>query len=68
MLEIQASPGKGPKKNPEEEEHDLLHSEENPLVAKSDEADPLNDRTPAGDMGPEDHENKRGSTKDEASY
>ena len=33
---------------------------ENPLVERFDEADPLNDRTPAGDSGPEDAEKKKG--------
>jgi hypothetical protein len=34
--------------------------EENPLLEKFDEADPVNDRTPAGDSGPEDAEKKKG--------
>ena len=47
---------------------ELIPSEDNELVAKADDADMLQDRTSAGDMGPEDAETKRGSTKDEASY
>ena len=34
--------------------------EQNPMVEHFDEADPLNDRTPAGDSGPEDAEKKKG--------
>ena len=33
---------------------------ENPMVERFDEADPLNDREPAGDSGPEDAEKKKG--------
>ncbi len=33
---------------------------ENPMVERFDEADPLNDRTPSGDSGPEDAEKKKG--------
>jgi hypothetical protein len=32
----------------------------NPLVERFDEADPLNDRAPSGDSGPEDAEKKKG--------
>ena len=33
---------------------------QNPMVERFDEADPLNDRTPSGDSGPEDAEKKKG--------
>ena len=44
-------------KNPRSQQ---LPDSENPLVERFDEADPLNDRTPTGDSGPEDAEKKKG--------
>ena len=69
-MQIQKSDGSViPKKDRTPQEHpELIPSAENELVANSDEADLLNDRTPAGDMGPEESEIKRGPTNDEASY
>jgi len=43
-------------------------SEENVLAERFDEADPLHDRTPSGDSGPEDEEKTKGLTDSQASY
>lgn len=53
---------KNVRKTPEKEEVHQQHTPDpaNPLVERFDEADPLNDRTPAGDRGPEDAEKKKG--------
>ena len=54
--------------NEEDANRQRMPDPENPLVEKFDEADPLHDRSPAGDSGPEDAEKKKGPAPQSMTY
>lgn len=60
---------RAPKEDNLQVKSDPLPSEQNPSIESFDEADPLHDRTPIGDAGPEDIENTKGfADESKASY
>jgi hypothetical protein len=54
--------------NEEEVKRQRMPDPQNPMVEKMDEADPLQDRSPAGDSGPEDAEKKKGPAPESTTF
>ncbi|HUR10666.1 MAG TPA: hypothetical protein VM012_04825 [Flavitalea sp.] len=57
-------PGRSEKDLNEADKVKAIPSELNPFVERFDEGDPLHDRTPAGDSGPEDADENNGPASD----
>ena len=51
-----------------EDRNEKHHSTDNPLSERFDEGDPLHDRTPTGDAGPEENNEKKGPAPESKTF